>query len=195
LLDYLGKELPITYDYTWVDISYNLLEKANQDHPSARWVHQDMVQFLQDCKPESYDCIVLVASFHHLPTAQHRILALEWMYTSLEYDGLILMTNRCYSDWFKQQYKQAIRKAWSKSLYTLWYCSRHDIMVPWKNNAGELVAHRLYHIFSQSELAKLITWAWFSQVNHTYMQQNGDIGYNQADGRNLITTMRKTIYQ
>lgn len=65
------------------------------------------------------------------------------------------MTNRCYSDWFKDKYRSEIRSASWKSMATLGYFDKNDIMVPWKDSEGNLISKRLYHIFSINELDRL----------------------------------------
>ncbi|MEI7477859.1 MAG: class I SAM-dependent methyltransferase [bacterium] len=131
MLERLQKTFP-NISYTGVDISYNLLAIANENHPNARWVHKDMVSFLSEAEQETYDCIIAVASFHHLPHEPARLEALNGMYQSLSYDGICIMTNRCYSDRFKKKYKKEITQARRKVLWSLGYSDRHDIMVPWK---------------------------------------------------------------
>ncbi|MBP6086220.1 class I SAM-dependent methyltransferase [Patescibacteria group bacterium] len=181
--------------YTGVDISYNLLKIANADYPDARWVHKDMVSFLMNAKPEEYDVIIGVASFHHLPTQQLRSLALDSMYACLAYEGACIMTNRCYSDWFRQKYRREIRLASWKSIATLGYKDKNDIMVPWKENDGKIVSTRLYHIFSQKELSRLFLGSGFSHIKHVYVDNTGKETSAEQEGRNLITVGRKTIYQ
>jgi hypothetical protein len=132
-----------------------------------------MVAFLVDAKPEEYDVIIGVASFHHLPTQQLRTLALDSMYASLAYEGVCIMTNWCYSDWFKQKYRREIRLASWKSIATLGYISKNDIMVPWKENDGKIVSTRLYHIFSQQELSRLFIGSGFSHITNTYVDSDG----------------------
>lgn len=121
-------------EYTGVDISLNLLTIANNNHPHARRVHQDMVSFLKTVPAESFDVIIGIASFHHLPTKQERDTTLGFIYYALQYEGALIMTNWCYSDWFKEKFKKPIQKALLKSLYTLGKSSKNDIMVPWKDN-------------------------------------------------------------
>jgi ubiquinone/menaquinone biosynthesis C-methylase UbiE len=48
LLSVLQEALGGAISYTGVDISYNLLDIANKNHPDARWVHKDMVSFFKE---------------------------------------------------------------------------------------------------------------------------------------------------
>lgn len=147
-----------------------------------------------DKAPESYDIIVAVASFHHLPTVATRRYTLAGLYQSLVYDGKLIMTNWCYSDWFKKKFRREIRKAGLLALVTLGYKSKNDIMVPWLTSARELVAHRLYHIFGQGELTSLMQQEGFTGVSHTYIRTDGAKTSREADGRNMLTVGVKRIY-
>lgn len=92
-----------------------------------------MVQYFTDNKDE-FDIVIAIASFHHLPTIQQRSFVLDGIYECLSYDGICMMTNRCYSDWFKDKYRSEIRLASLKSIATLGYSSKNDIMVPRKDS-------------------------------------------------------------
>jgi hypothetical protein len=104
------------------------------------------------------------------------------------------MTNRCYSDWFKDKYRAEIRSALWKNIATLWFFNKNDIMVPWKDNQWNIVWKRLYHIFSQKELNALCTWASFSHIEHFYVTTNSNKTNQEKDWRNIISIMQKTIY-
>ncbi len=194
LLGFLQEHLGCEIVYTGVDISYNLLSIANTNHPDATWVHSDMCDYISKIEQESIDCIIGIASFHHLPTVQQRSFVLDGIYAALTYNGCFIMTNWCYSDWFKKKYKTAITQARWKSYLTLWYFNKDDIMIPWKNPQWELLATRLYHIFSPWELGKLITQAWFSKLEQVYISWSGEITPHESEGRNLISSCVKSIY-
>lgn len=107
-----------------------------------------MSAYLQDTPQESVDCIVAIASFHHLPTSRERSSVLEYMYQSLTYNGCFIMTNWCYSDWFVKKYHKEKRQARILAFFTAGRKDKDDIMIPWKNVQGTVLAKRLYHIFS-----------------------------------------------
>lgn len=195
LLSVLESGLSKSITYTWVDISYNLLEIANKNNPHARWVHKDMVSFFKEIWSDEYDIVIAVASFHHLPNQTQRAFVLDGIYESMSYDGIFLMTNRCYSDWFKDKYRSEIRSASWKSIATLWYFNKNDIMVPWKDSQWVLISNRLYHIFSISELNRLTQASGFSNIEHFYVDNEWKETQNIKDGRNVVSVMRKTIYR
>jgi hypothetical protein len=128
-----------------------------------------MVQYFQTISKEEYDIVIGIASFHHLPTVTQRSYVLDGIYECLSYDGIYLMTNWCYSDWFKEKYRSEIRLASWKSIATLGYYNKNDIMVPWKDSKGVLISKRLYHIFSQHELTRLSKASGFNNIEHFYV--------------------------
>lgn len=191
---YLEENIDYEIEYVGVDISLELLKLANKKHPHARRIHQDMVYFLKNSPQEYFDCIISVAGFHHLPTSQDRETALGFIYYTLAYEGSLIMTNRCYSDWFREKYKKEIRKALAKSLYTLGKNSKNDILVPWKANDWSLVANRLYHIFRYRELKNLLTQSGFTHIEQWYIKTDWSTTDYEREWRNLFSVGRKSIW-
>lgn len=194
LLWYLQENIDYEIEYVGVDISFELLQLANKKYPHARRIHQDMVYFLKNTPQEYFDAIVSVASFHHLPTSQDRWTALGFIYYTLAYEGSVIMTNRCYSDWFREKYKKEIRKALVKSLYTLGKSSKNDILIPRKANDWTLVANRLYHIFWYHELKNIFAQSGFAQIEQWYIKNDWSATDYERDGRNLFSVARKSIW-
>lgn len=88
LYGYLSKALPnISFDYTGIDISAKLVEIAKKEHPDANRKVANMTEFLQKVKnQETYDIIIAIASFHHLPSYRVRITTANHMYRALAYE-------------------------------------------------------------------------------------------------------------
>lgn len=188
-------DAPVEIVYTWVDISLELLRIAEKNHPEARRVHQEMAEFLKHTPQESFDVIIWVASFHHLPTKELRNIALGFIYYALQYEGSIIFTNWCYSDWFKNKFQKEIKKARVRSLYTFGKSSKNDILVPRKDNWWLLITERLYHIFSKTELENLFKQNWFSHIEQFYITTDGEHTQNESRWRNLFTVARKSIWE
>jgi hypothetical protein len=72
--------------------------------------------------------------------------------------------------------------------------SKDDIMVPRKNNDGQLVARRLYHIFSHKELGALLENTGFAQVEQRYVDNAGNRSNDEKVGRNMVSVGVKSIY-
>lgn len=115
------KKLPTKdLDYTGVDISTNLIGIAKKEYPDAKWKVGNMTDFLHHVKDqESYDIIVAIASFHHLPSLRIRLATANHMYRALAYDGICFMTNRSDSNWFRKRFRKAIAAALFKSMMSL----------------------------------------------------------------------------
>lgn len=195
LLTYLENNLSQKITYTGIDISYNLLQLADKKHPHAKRIHKDMTVYLQNIASQEFDVIVGVASFHHLPTSAHRTIAASGIYSGLAYEWVCILTNRCYSTWFKNKFKKEILEARVKAGISLGYYDPDDIMVPRKNSNQKLISKRLYHIFSQKELSKLFSIAGFGKIDHFYVDNTGKKTSHEEDWRNLITVMKKSIWK
>ncbi|MBP6910092.1 class I SAM-dependent methyltransferase [Patescibacteria group bacterium] len=75
------------FDYTGIDISAKLVEIAKKEHPDATWKVANMTEFLQKVKnQETYDIIIAIASFHHLPSYRVRTTTANHMYRALAYE-------------------------------------------------------------------------------------------------------------
>lgn len=70
-----------------------------------------MSSYLAKIPQESYDIVISVAAYHHLPTAKERIFVNKNIYKVLSYEGLYIMTNWSRSQWF-------ITKYWKEILIT-----------------------------------------------------------------------------
>jgi hypothetical protein len=81
-----------------------------------------------------------------------------------------------------------------KNIATLGYCNKNDIMIPWKDSQWVLISKRLYHIFSQMELSRLCKGSGFVDIQHFYVTSEWEKTDNVRSGRNIVTTMQKTIW-
>lgn len=114
-----------------------------------------MTEFLQNANQESYDIIIAIASFHHLPSYRLRVTTANHMYRVLAYDGMCYMTNRSDSDRFRKRFRSSIYTARRKSIVSLGLYRTNDLFLPWKNEKNHQVFQRYYHIFSLTELERI----------------------------------------
>lgn len=147
-------------DYTGVDLSKNLIEIAKIENDGAHFVVDHMKDFLEKQKQEHYDVIVWVASFHHLENKTERLFTLELMYRTLKYDGKLLLLNWAYSERFLKKYwKWQLNALW-KTILTLGFWKRNDVLVPWVEK--DHTFHRFYHIFTLKEISILVKRSGFA---------------------------------
>ncbi len=184
----------VQISYTWVDISPWMIETASKNYPEASFEVNDMLWHLTQTDQQSVDCILWLASFHHLQTKQERIQALRAMYHTLNYWWTCILVNRSYSERFLKKYrKECILAVW-KAILALWKTKRNDLLIPrkdpnWKSN--NVVHHRYYHLFTLSELQDLITYTDFTLKEIVYISQSWKKSSNRKESRNSLLILKK----
>jgi len=177
--DYLRDNFNKNVEYTGVDLSQNLLDLAQKDHPKKKFICDDMVNFVRNEEQEKYDFIVITAAFQHIPSYKERILLMKYFYSILKYEGKLIMLNWVMSDWFKNKYAVEIRKTFWKYVLSLGKSKLNDVLVPWKNQ--DKTFYRYYHLFTVKELTQ-ITKIWgFVVEKSEYLDKKWQI----VDSRNI----------
>lgn len=182
------------YTYTWVDISSWMIETAQEQYPDAMFVCQDMISYLQQQKQQSVDCVLCLASFHHLTSLEDRLLVLHNLYRTLTYWGIIILVNWSFSDWFLKKYWTSLAKAIPLSIATVWNKAWNDLSIPRKDpkyHQNNIMYHRFYHLFTLNELQKLIWLTDFSITQLSYMSQSWELISSWKDSRNSICILKK----
>lgn len=96
-------------------------------------IHGNMINL--PFEDNSFDCIISIASYHHLDNNNDRTRAINEMYRVLKDDGLIYI-----QVWAMEQPFKSRRKF-----------LKRDELVPWKNKDGSIL-YRYYHIYPKGEL-------------------------------------------
>ena len=126
-------------DYTWVDLSKELLLEAQKIFPEKKFFNLNMINI--DEIKEKFDNIFFIASFHHLNSIEQRDLVLKKAKNLLKENWKIFMTNWALnSPLNEQKYKNSQIK---NSLNNFWSVD-YNIKI-WK-------FIRFYHCFSLEEL-------------------------------------------
>ena len=218
LLDVFGSE---NIDYTGVDISEWLINIAknetkwliddsewlnNKDELSViekdslsskfsalkvSFIVSDMLDFLEKQDQQSYDFVIAVASFQHIPKKYERLLILKNIYRILDYDGVVQMFNWSFSTWFFKKYSTQILKAFLVWILSLFTKPMNDIYVPWKNDWK--VFYRYYHIFFLYELKNLFKQAGFVIKDICYINNEWNKSVSWKQARNSMIVAKKTV--
>lgn len=189
--EYLAKNCVKTLKYTWIDLSKWLLAVAQKNNPEIKFIHQDMVQYIQSWKQESIDVIISTAAFHHLPDRKERLLVLKNAYRLLKYDGYLIMTNRSRSIRFIQHYRKPIIIALCKSIYTWGNKKRNDVYIPRKTSKGIYTGTRYYHMYTCKELESLSIHSGFDIKTNSYLWDNGNLSSDRKLAKNILTILQK----
>lgn len=199
LLAHLATLKWIQISYTGVDISKNLLNFAKKQmawksaakNISATFVCDDIAHYIKWLKQESFDFVIGIASFQHIPTVKERFFVIKNAYRILKYEGKIIMTNRSFSRWFLRKYqKDFLSSLWK---YCISFGKNHwnDIMIPRKNE--KTVDKRFYHIYTLNELKKIVSLSGFILETLGYLNKWNNISWRKQSQNSLVIG-KKTIF-
>lgn len=155
--------------YTGLDLSSQLLTRAQQRWPQHTFVHGSVLQL--PFADAQFDIVTCIATLQHVPSLAYRQQAMRELARVLKPGGTLFMLN-----WNLQaqpQYQQY--RASAKDGY-----DEHDYLIPWKDDQGTVLAHRYYHGFELQELLELLEIAGLTVIKN-------EVGENH---RNIVTVMR-----
>ncbi len=184
----LNQNFPGKFDYVGIDLSDELLSYASKENPNLTFFQWDITKLVKNFKQESFDLIVWTSSFQHIPTNKERSFLIKNFYRLLDYDGMLLMTNRSLSDWFIKKHWKIVMKA--KILSRFKWNSR-DLMVP-RTDENWKVYERFYHFFSLKELENLTTFSWLTLRKNTFIDGDGNFTDNEKISRSSFFVATKT---
>ncbi len=199
LLAHLGQLTWIKINYTWVDISKKLLDFAKKQmnwakapkNVTAKFVCNDIVDYIKWCKQESFDFVVWIASFQHIPTDKERFYLIKNIYRILNYEWKLLMTNRSFSRRFLKKYQTDVLRSLGKYIISFGKHQWNDIMIPRKN--GNTMAKRFYHIYTLAELKKFISLSGFVTEHIEYLDRWQFVP-SWKTSQNSLVIAKKTVF-
>ena len=191
-IKYLNENLKwIRINYTWIDISNELLKYAKKDNPKENFICEDICNYIQKIPPENFDFIIWIASFQHIENEKKRLFLMKSFYRTLKYWWKLIVTNRCFSNRFSKKYKKEIIKSILKTVYTFWNHKRNDLYIPRKINWE--ILYRYYHIFNTKELKLLCKESGFSINKLNYLDKNWIETKNWNLSNNTILIWEKKL--
>ncbi len=185
-------------EYIWVDLSSGLLNIAKKHiRPSmkqikATFICDDILNVVQHYTQESFDYIIGIASFQHIPSKKERFYLMKNFYRLLCYDGKVMMTNRSFSRRFCQKYKSAIFHAIIRYLFSWGKRERNSFLIPRKSQKKQFL--RFYHIFTPKEIENLAHLSWFHIDTISYLDKKGQPTPRWKDANNTLLVCSKTIF-
>jgi hypothetical protein len=112
-------------------------------------------------------------------------------YRLLDYDGMLLMTNRSFSKWFSKKNWKIVWKAKILSWLKFDKWSARDLLVP-RTDSDWKVYERFYHFFSLKELEKMANFSWLTIKTNTYLNDNWEFTENEKMSRSSLFVATKT---
>lgn len=174
----------IKAQYVGMDVSKELIAIARQLRPNHQFYVGDMRQ--TGFPDASFDHVLLIASFHHVPGMHYRLDVLNEVYRIVKMGGYVIMTNWNLHQWkFRPQRWKANGEKFLK---------RHtrdcnDLVIPWKDQKGHVVAERYYHGYTKKELSALARDSGFTVIDQYY--ETHGMHVPRYKGQNLVTILQK----
>jgi ubiquinone/menaquinone biosynthesis C-methylase UbiE len=138
LLKFLEKHKKL--NYVGIDNSSNLLDKAKLENPDANFLLGDMLGIPLD--DNSQDIIGSIAAFHHIPSKELRIKAINEFARVMKDKAILLLT---VWNLFQKKYEGFIGKNQDYG--------DQDSFIPW----GKSGVDRYYYAFKLDEIKKLLS--------------------------------------
>lgn len=142
-------------NYIGHDLSENLVDIARKRCPMQKFEVWEMSKFHP--RIQNLDAVLMIASLQHVPSRKLRLDSLRNAYKYLKPGGYLLMTN-----WnlYQQRFWHLFLTKYAKK--PLW--GFKDLIVPWKDQDGNILANRYYHAFTVAEITKLVKKVGFRIV-------------------------------
>ena len=179
------------FDYVGIDLSDELLSYASKDNPNLTFFQWDITKVIKIFEQESFDLIVWTSSFQHIPSKKERSFLMKNFYRLLDYDWILLMTNRSLSKWFSKKNRKIVLKAKVLSWLKFNKSISRDLLVP-RTDSDWKVYKRYYHFFSLKELEKIATFSWLAIKTNTYLNDNWEFTDNEKMSRSSLFVATKT---
>ncbi len=169
-------------DYLGVDNNSHLLEKARENFPNTVFKIGDMADL--NLPDNTFDAIVSIAAFHHLPGRRLRQKSVSEMHRVLKKDGVLILTvwNLFQSKYFLVLLKSIFSFLIHFGLRYAW----NDLWIKW----GKHPIKRYYHAFLPNEFLhyfKNKNW----EIKEFYFVKRGNrVSFKRSFNLCLIATKK-----
>lgn len=169
-------------EYVGTDNSKKEIEIAKSRFPNARFIKSD--SFLVPFGNNDFDKVFCLSVIHHLPSVTYRLKFLKEIKRVLKPKGKLILT--AWSVWQNPKIKRLIRKYTIKRMFGLSKMDYGDILVPFKNEYGELLANRYIHCFKKDELRDLVKKAGFKILTTKVLKRD-----RGGQNKNILIVAKK----
>lgn len=179
--------------YTGIDFAPGMIREAKKAAPKAEWLVGDMVTYIEEQSQESIDLLLWIASIQHIKGARQRALFFADAYRTLSRWGMMILTNRAYSDRFLKKYRKQVALTLPRVLLDH-HLTRNDVLIPRKDHKNPTQQHlRYYHMFTLYELQQLARQAGFVVRVCQYVRQDGLLTDDRRTARNSFLVVQKEV--
>lgn len=181
LFDYL-KELEV--EYQGVDISPKLIDKAKSKYPEAKFEVADILSL--PFADQQFAVLLSIATLHHVPSTEYQKQVIKDFNRVLQPGGYLMIT---VWNLAQEEMNKALSKLPVGDIIKKENGQIKDVLRPWKNPQGQILAKRYLHGFSQSELEQLVSSQGFKLIESFYLKKGRKTEVKQ--GYNLCLIAQK----
>ncbi len=134
-------------EYVGIDKAEKLIEKARKKYPEADFRMADALDL--PFENNYFDFVISIAVFHHMPSEKIRLKFLNEARRVLKSGGKLKLSVWDLLSTDKRIYLRNPKEKLTGKI------GIRDILLPWKNDKGEVATERYYHAFKKKELEKL----------------------------------------
>ncbi|MBT3690158.1 class I SAM-dependent methyltransferase [bacterium] len=174
------KEQDLNIEYYGIDISNELLKIVEERYPEVKSNLTEGSITKLPYEDNTFDLVVCIAVFLHLPSKAMRLQALSEVQRVLKPGGHLLMKN--WHMWHKPYLKHYFNKVWLKR-------SWKDYIMPWKSSDGKIQCQRYYHVFTRRELKKLFKKSNLKVIKNFLFHEPNRKVYGR--GVNIVSIAKK----
>ncbi len=143
--------------YVGIDVSESLIDISKNLYPDGEF--RVMNSLNMDFDDETFDKVLSVSVLHHIPSEKLRKKYLLEINRVLKRGGMVLL--RVQDLISNQKYRMLILKYFFLKLIGWSKMDFGDLLIPWKDGQGNILAERYFHCFSKKELKELFKKAGF----------------------------------
>lgn len=168
-------------DYLGIDNNAKLLEKAKKNFPEATFQIGDMVDL--DLPDNTYDAILCIAAFHHIPGRKLRQKSADEMHRILKKNGVVILTAWNLFQW--KYIKNFFKSIGSTIIHLGFKNAWNDLWIKW----GKSGHNRYYHAFLPNEFKKYFKKGW--KIEEFYFVRKGSrVKFQRSFNICLIATKK-----
>jgi SAM-dependent methyltransferase len=169
----------IQIKYEGLDISEELIKKAQASHPNQKFTHYSTLPL--PYSNQSFNQVWAIASIHHIPSKALRLQTLQEINRLLKPQGIFIFT---VWNLFQKKYRKYIYESIKTSIKNFGKTDWNDTFIPWKGQNP-----RYYHAFTTFELFKLLKQSKFEVLDFFYVNKGERVKFSKS--HNICFICRK----
>lgn len=182
--EFAGRAIDSRVDYQGIDVSAGLIAEAKRLHPEAAGRFAVGTAVDLSFADAAFDQVFSIAVWHHLPSNEVRLKALQEVARVLKVGGVLVLTS--WNLWQPKYWTKHL-----KGILKLFTRPGHyefgDIDIPWEDGTKFM---RYCHAYSLRQLRKLLQQSGFSVLDLYYSDAAGN-KTTWWKGRNIVVHATK----